>query len=220
MDQANSFTIKTNNDENRTIVLTNLIKMLTNRGLLERDNLEKNINKIKNESAEKSILTIKLDNPDIYYPKNDNTKVLYVKMILQKFTNISKNSSIIDFLNTYKSFPKIIIVKEMPLKTIMNINTSSEFPMSEIFNEVELMINLVDHILVPKHILLSNEDSEKVIKEYKIKKKELQKYLNDDLVSRYYNAKVGQIFTIIRSSNTTLESSTHKIVYKSIQIEE
>lgn len=212
MDQQEFFTIKTTSEENRKIVLTNVIKMLTSRELLNSDNINKNIEKILNENPDKSLYSIKLDNPDLYYPKSDNTKVMYVKIINQKFIGITKNSLIAEFLISHKNYPKIIIVNSIPKKVISQV--SIEHPLTELFTEVEFMINIIDHILVPKHILLTVEESNKVLDEYKIKKKNMQKFFDNDPIARYYNAKIGRIFTIIRSSKTTTNVATHKIVIK------
>lgn len=70
----------------------------------------------------------------------------------------------------------------------------------QIFTIENLQINILKHELQPKFILLSNEETASFLSKNKWKEKELPKIKLDDPISRYYNAKEGQIFKIIRKS--------------------
>ena len=76
------------------------------------------------------------------------------------------------------------------------------------------MSNLVNHIPVPKHELLSDADAKKLLEEYNAKKRELPKIFVSDPVSRYFAAKVGQIFKITRPSETSGIAPSHRLVIK------
>ena len=75
--------IEINLDKRRVEILKNVVKMLTNRKLLKPENMEDNIKKIISIDSDDSVYHIKLDNPEIYYPKNDHTKIMYIKFINQ-----------------------------------------------------------------------------------------------------------------------------------------
>jgi len=63
---------------------------------------------------------------------------------------------------------------------------------------------------IPKHILLSEEDKEKLLT--KIKLNEFSKIRKYDPMARYFNAKENDIFKIIRPNITTLEESFYRVV--------
>ncbi len=71
---------------------------------------------------------------------------------------------------------------------------------------------LQDHILVPEHILLSEEEAEEVLKTLGIKKEMLPKIRADDPVAKEIGAKPGQIVKIIRKSPTAGKSIAYRLV--------
>jgi DNA-directed RNA polymerase I, II, and III subunit RPABC1 len=88
----------------------------------------------------------------------------------------------------------------------------ASFPNTEIFKTNELMINIVDHVLVPKHTLLSTDDSKKVLEEYNARKRDMPKILKSDAIAKYYNMPVGRICRITRNSETSGESFYYRLV--------
>lgn len=98
----------------------------------------------------------------------------------------------------YKDIPKIIVVKEINKKAIQYVYNT--FPNAEVFIENELLINLIDHDLVPEHEILSKEECDELLENYNAKKRNLPKILKTDPVARYYNMKPGDICKIIRPS--------------------
>lgn len=204
--------IEFNSERRRHEVLTNIVKMLTNRKLLKKENLEDNIKKILSIDSDDNLYKIQLDNPEIYYPVNEHTKNFYVKLLNQKVTGVSKSSNVGEFLFKYKNNPKIIVASSVTSKAIQQLN--EDFPHSEIFLEKELMMDLVSHVSVPKHELLDENDTKLVLEEYFTKKREMPKIFITDPVSKYYNAKIGQIFRIIRPSETSGMTFYYRLVIR------
>lgn len=119
-------------------------------------------------------------------------------------------------------FQIILILKEKPspscfklineLKlfgTSQNINSDqsqinqpiqSQSLFIEYFTFDELMYNPTHHIYVPKHILLNEVQKLEVLKKFRCSESELPKILESDRIARYYGAKKGDVFKIIRSS--------------------
>jgi DNA-directed RNA polymerase I, II, and III subunit RPABC1 len=67
----------------------------------------------------------------------------------------------------------------------------------------ELMFNITKHMLVPKHILLTQQERRELLLELNKKNNSLKlipKIYDTDPISKYYGAKVGQIFKIMRES--------------------
>lgn len=192
-------------DEKLDIIITNLIKMLISRQLIKPDKLDiykKNITlKIKNKNE----YIINLDNHD--RQKNENYVIIIIN---EAITNTNRGSLIDSNLNKNADFHKIFIINEISpkyYKTIM-----SKYDNVEIFKKDELMINIIDHIYVPKHILLNTEEKKQFFEEYIANKTELPKIYISDPVAKYYNAKVGDIFRIIRPSEVTGECVYYRLV--------
>ena len=202
--------IQKNRDKEREDILTNVIKMLTNRGLLKKTEQKENIDKITESIRETDEYKITLDYPEKYY-ENEN-KTLIVKILNQKIAGVSKTSIVGEFLYENKNAPKIVIVNSITSKALHQIHT--EFKNTEVFLERELMIDLVSHVAVPKHELLSDKDAEQVLTEYETKKREMPKIFITDPVAKYFNARLGQIFRIIRSSETSGQSAYYRLVIK------
>jgi DNA-directed RNA polymerase I, II, and III subunit RPABC1 len=62
--------------------------------------------------------------------------------------------------------------------------------------------------------MLNEEETQLFLKEYLLKKREIPKMFISDPVSKYFNAKVGQVFRIIRPSEVTGQSIYYRMVIK------
>ena len=82
----------------------------------------------------------------------------------------------------------------------------------ELFMYSELIYNITKHSLVPKHELLSKEQKMQIMKLYKVTDKHLPQMLKTDPVARYFNAKPGNLFKIVRDSNITYKSISFRVV--------
>ena len=69
-----------------------------------------------------------------------------------------------------------------------------------------------DHILVPKHILLSDDEKEQVLKELNVRPNQLPLIRVDDAAARSIGAKPGDIIKIIRQSPTAGVSIVYRYV--------
>ena len=71
-----------------------------------------------------------------------------------------------------------------------------------------------DHILVPKHIKLNEEEIKKVLEFYNISIKQLPRISSKDAVIKNLNIKLGDVIKIIRKSDTAGESIFYRVVGK------
>ncbi len=193
-------------------VKTNLIKMLTNRGFINQDNQQKTIDKIIKDDNDDQEYVVQLDNASNYNTEIKNKRI-YVKIFDYKITSINKNSPIGEFITKYNDEYKILIVQDINAKS-ENIIEGYETP-SEVFKIMELMINIVDHTLVPKHIVLTKEESDEVLQAYRAKKRDMMLIRTTDAVARYYKMKPGEIVKIIRPSVLVCEAPVYRLVIKS-----
>lgn len=84
----------------------------------------------------------------------------------------------------------------------------------QIFTYNELSFNIIDHVLVPKHELITNEeDIEDIIDGYRLQSKwRLPHVKESDPISKYYNAKRGSLFKITKPSVTAGAYTKYRIV--------
>lgn len=131
---------------------------------------------------------------------SDKLGIQQVKVIQTYLDNYKRDTNIIMYNDTITTFAK------SALDEIQNI---------ELFSHKELSYNVTHHSFVPKHILVSEEEKQQILTRFKVSVKKMPVIQISDPVCRYYNAKEGQMFKIIRKSNTTGESLYYRIVGKS-----
>lgn len=136
----------------------------------------------------------------VFFSQNSNK--VGIKIITQYINEMKKN-------NVQKS---IIIVKEEITSFAKNIFTEEDQLDIEYFKENELYIDKTEHVLVPKHTLLTEDEKKDLLNAYNIKDKDLPKIISSDPIARYYGAKKGQIFKIMRQNETCGESIYYRIV--------
>jgi DNA-directed RNA polymerase subunit H (RpoH/RPB5) len=193
-------------------IKTNIITMFKNRGFIKEENVDKYIKKLISDENDDMEYTINLDFESNYNTTIKNKKV-FIKMLDYKISSVNKNSPIGEFLSKYHDEYKFLVVE--------NINQKSEKVIShyktacEIFKTTELKINIVDHILVPKHIVLTQEEGKLVLETYNAKKKDMPLISSSDPIAKYYNMKPDDICKIERPSVMTCTSPFYRIVVKS-----
>jgi DNA-directed RNA polymerase I, II, and III subunit RPABC1 len=205
MDNSRIFQVEKNNDDIRKIVLTNAVKMLTERNLLDHNKLDSNINNILDIDSDDHIYPIKVK-------EKEKERTYIVKILNQKITAISKQSVISDFLHKYKNSSKIIIVKDISTKARQI--ALNNYPQTEIFLEHELMINIMDYGLVPKHEVIDpdSDEAKTFFETYNVKKRNMPRILITDPVARYYNMKKGDVCRIVRPSDTSGFAPFYRLV--------
>jgi DNA-directed RNA polymerase subunit H (RpoH/RPB5) len=83
----------------------------------------------------------------------------------------------------------------------------------ETFSHSELAVDKTNHILQPKFILLTDEEAKNTLKELGIEKNSLPKIYYYDPMAKYYGAKIGDIFKIIRTSPTSgVNANVYRVV--------
>ena len=113
--------------------------------------------------------------------------------------NLSKIGKLIKKMK--KTQPKLVIlVFEYKLTSSQYNNIAQDFGdiLFEVFLLKELQFNVTKHHMVPQHILLNKKEVEEIYSAYGVN---LPLISNNDIISRYYGAKVDNIFKIIRPNN-------------------
>jgi DNA-directed RNA polymerase I, II, and III subunit RPABC1 len=201
------FQVEKNNEDIRRTVLTNICKMLNERGTITNKTYEETVKRLIDKPTDDNIYII---NKDKY--KDKEKQKIAIKLFSSKITSVSKQSPMTDFINKHAGFHKIIIVKNINTKAGQNI--MANFSETELFLENEFMINLVDNTLVPKYEVLDKEtdDFKNFCENFQCKKRNIPKLQSIDPMARYYNLKKGDIVRIIRPSETAGYSASYRIV--------
>ena len=148
----------------------------------------------------------------IYSKKNDKNKKLYYLYIPTEKINADCIKTFIGKMKDASAESGIIIVSgKMSQQAKQKIIDISSDLSIDIFTINDLVVNITEHELVPKHILLSNKDKEELLKRYKIKENQLPKILTTDPVAKYLGLKKGDVVKIIRKSETAGKYITYRI---------
>ena len=201
MSEFNLFQVYKTEDEIIHTLIENTIKMLGERKMIDERSIDKIINHHKTNITDNLIFTVDL---------KDNQKCVFM-IIRNPVTSMQKTYGINELMSKYKKIHKIIIVKDMSDKTR---NTFASNENTEVFLEMELMINIVDNDLVPKHEVVPDDEVDMIYKKYKLRKKDMPRIFTADPIARYYNMKPNQLCRIIRPSETTGEKESFRLVVK------
>jgi DNA-directed RNA polymerase I, II, and III subunit RPABC1 len=152
------------------------------------------------------------------YEKKDGTNMIYVRYLDPIKESNEIGGIVIDKLieeirdikEMYANLQEIILIVPQKISSnsmskLQYFRTPESNLMINIFLDKELMFNITKHMLVPKHILLSPHERKELVLELNKKAptnalKTLPKIYDTDPISKYYGAKVGQVFKIIRES--------------------
>ena len=182
--------------EANLIILNNFLLMLQRRELIS-DSTSK-FDEIKDNLMANKSFKIKIDN---------NSEV-YLYIINGKVTSITQNSPLDDFLGSNTNIKKFVIIKDPSKKTFKQVTES--YPNSEIFFQHEFMEDIPSKDIIPKHTILSSEYKDELLQNIQIKN--LKKIYTTDMMSRYYNAKIGDIFRIERHNVTSGKGVDYRVV--------
>jgi DNA-directed RNA polymerase subunit H (RpoH/RPB5) len=204
INKQNIFQVVMNDTQLRNIIINNIVKMFYNRHIIDKQNIDIYTNNAINNFNEIDETTINLNEEET---KKLQLNKIHIKFLYRKITTIRKVIDIEDFLE--KPEYKIIVVTQITPKADKQI---FEYKNTERFYNNQLLINLIDHILIPKHIKLNDTEKELLKDSYNLKEKNIKRMFIDDPVSRYYNYKIGDIIRIERPSINSGIAIDYRIV--------
>ncbi|KAI9674231.1 MAG: DNA-directed RNA polymerases II 24 kDa polypeptide (RNA polymerase II subunit 5) [Caeruleum heppii] len=81
----------------------------------------------------------------------------------------------------------------------------------ENFSEADLQVNITHHELVPKHVLLSEEEKARLLDRYRLRDAQLPRIQAADPVAKYLGLRRGQVVKIIRKSETAGRYASYRL---------
>tara|TARA_B110000467_G_scaffold106526_1_gene96972 strand:+ start:191 stop:811 length:621 start_codon:yes stop_codon:yes gene_type:complete len=157
----------------------------------------------------KFMLNNKDSNIDVIcYEHNDNPNhMIYIKFILALKIKPSSIKDIYEEINEKitdgKKIDIILILKSKPNNSILKLQKDKSYTNIQIYWCKQLQFNVTKHELVPVHKRLSDKDGKHILKTYSLTgKQQLPLLLKDDVISKYYNYKSGDIIEITHTNTS------------------
>ena len=176
------------NIKNTFKVRKTVIEMLDDRGY--------NIEEFKDVTYEEFSLLYNLNKINIYTKTKDNKHDIYV-YFNNTDTNLTKSefkSKVKKIHEDYHPKIKIIFILKYKINSIIKSELNKDiYKNIEIFLNKNLFYNITKHVLVPKHILLTETEKKDIMKKFNVTEKQFPKILETDPVVKYYGMKVGDV---------------------------
>ncbi len=75
-------------------------------------------------------------------------------------------------------------------------------------------INVLDHVMVPDHQVMDEDEVQALLERYSITFEQLPKVYHDDPAVKQINGKVGNVVRIVRQSQTAGIAEAYRLVIK------
>tara|TARA_A100001015_G_scaffold43613_1_gene47946 strand:+ start:223 stop:831 length:609 start_codon:yes stop_codon:yes gene_type:complete len=179
-----------------SIVFYNLVHLFERRGYIS------DYNKVFEQNKDK------IDVNKIIKIETNNKETIQIYISGSKINSISQGSSIDEFLRNNIDEKKFLILVE-PNKKIFKQSKES-YPNSEAFSHNELLEDIPEKDIIPKHQLLSEKEKEELLENFNAKS--FKRIYEFDIMSRYYGAKPNDIFRIERMNTTSGKGIDYRLV--------
>ena len=186
-------------------------KMLNARGYLvaqaELDRDKDSFTEEFGEDPRRDALTLQFDLREdptqhifVFFPDEEKVGVKTIKEYAKRMKDEQVNRAIIVVQQSLTPFARQSLLECQAQKFYI-----------EQFQEAELLVNITDHVLVPEHILRSDEQKRVLLDRYKVKETQLPRIQMHDPVARYFGMRRGQVVRIIRPSETAGRYVTYRL---------
>lgn len=186
------------------------LEMLNDRGyLIGQDDLEESKDQFIQKFSEEpkrddlTLLAPKQEDPTdqmfVFYPNEDKVGVKTIKTFAERMKTEGVSRALMVVQANLTPFAKQCLSEMVPKYHI------------EVFQELELMINITRHVLVPQHEVLDPTEKKTLLDRYKVRDSQLPRIQLSDPVARYYGMQRGQVVRIIRPSETAGRYVTYRL---------
>lgn len=190
--------------ELKETVLQNVALMLFDRKYLD----------LKYKSSILKTINTKTNSDSITFSSDfDHPYNIHVKFLTEQ--NVGKKQNLVKLVDytDKKNHYILIVIDDKVSKFLKDFKRISNI---EIFDYDEFYFNVTDHILVPKHIILTEEEQQQILIEYNLSIDQVPKLFKTDRIARHYNMKVGSICKIEQLSPVTGKVITYRHIINNI----
>eukprot|EP00013_Stygamoeba_regulata_P022198 CAMPEP_0177644190 /NCGR_PEP_ID=MMETSP0447-20121125/8550_1 /TAXON_ID=0 /ORGANISM="Stygamoeba regulata, Strain BSH-02190019" /LENGTH=209 /DNA_ID=CAMNT_0019146523 /DNA_START=50 /DNA_END=679 /DNA_ORIENTATION=- len=136
----------------------------------------------------------------VFFPEDQKVGVKPIRKFCERMKDESVGRAIIVVQQNPTPYAKQAL-QEMSGKLVL-----------ETFQETELLVNITQHVLVPQHVVLNDDEKKALLQKYKLQENLLPRIQVQDPVARYYGLQRGQVVKIIRPSETAGRYLTYRWV--------
>ena len=157
-----------------------------------------------------TIASRRLDSED----DNDRVVVFFIRSTDKKI-NGKEFESKVEQMAADNNVKRVILVfgGELTPEAKKKVNSASKPTLIvESFQEDELVVDITEHELVPEHQLLKPSEKAYLLQRYGLEERQLPRIQKHDPVARYFGAQKGEVFRIVRNSETAGKYVTYRIV--------
>jgi len=187
-----------------------LIAMMIDRGYLITNTIQnQTFEQFKDDPDAKKRETLtmylqKKDDPNefifIFFPDEAKVGVKTIKNYCEKMKDQGVQRALIVVQQALTSFARQALMEMAPKYKL------------EQFTETELLVNITEHQLVPKHNKLTPDERKQLLQRYKLTPAQLPRMQVSDPVARYFGLERGEVVKIVRASETAGRYVTYRLV--------
>jgi DNA-directed RNA polymerase I, II, and III subunit RPABC1 len=137
----------------------------------------------------------------VFFPNDEKVAARTIQEMLGRMKRENVNRAI------------VVVKKEITNHAARSMNTMRPEFIFDVFHQNDLMVDIMEHVLVPQHVLLPDEEKKILLERYSLKESQLPKIQTRDAVARYLGLEKGQVVKIIRNSETAGRYVTYRFVY-------
>lgn len=145
-------------------------------------------------------------------PREPEIGTIHVEFSGEPSVGIKHLKQFAQLLDEKKYYTGIFITSANVTPSALKIIPSLLPTVLEVFKEDDLLVNISRHELVPKHMLLSQEEKRSLLSRYRLKETQLPRIRIDDPMARYFGLRRAQVVKIIRKSETAGRYASYRWV--------